>query len=318
MTFPNKKAAFDKNNPVTESCLLTFNGVDGFDVYNCSIPFFYNGKRYMYGRIEHRDDWARSWVRLFLETSPDEYTLVNNSMIYPLEDPYVSRIGDEIILGGTHVQYQQGEYKDFFSYFYKGNDLDNLYYFTTGPVNMKDIRLVQLKNKIGVFSRPRGEEILREHGSESIIGYTEISDIKELSADVIKNARKIENIFDNDEWGGCNQCYNLDSGLIGVIGHKSYKEDRPDVSDVLVYVNISFVFNPKTHEVLDEKIIATRSSYPAGPAKKTCLIDCAFASGIVMRDDGMADLYSGLGDTMQGRAVIEYPFEGFGRITSPL
>jgi len=318
MTFPDRKAAFEVNNSVTESSLLKFIGVDGFDVYNCSIPFDHNGKRYMYGRIEHRDDWARSWVRIFLETSPDEYTLVNDSMIYPLEDPYVSRIGDEIILGGTHVQYKKGEYKDFFSYFYKGNDLDNLYYFTTGPRNMKDVRLVQLKDKIGVFSRPRGKDILKKHGSESIIGYTEISDIMELSADVIRKARKIENIFDDEEWGGCNQCYNLDSGLIGVIGHKCYKEDRPGISDVLVYVNISFVFDPKAHKVLDEKIIAVRSSYPAGPAKKAYLIDCAFTTGIVMRDDGKVDLYSGLGDTKQGRAVIEYPFEGFGAITSPI
>ena len=242
MTFPDRKAAFDKNNAIAESSLLKFTGVDGFDVYNCSIPFDYNGKKYMYGRIEHRDDWARSWVCIFLEASPDEFTLVDNSMIYPLEDPYVSRIGDEIVLGGTHVQYQKGVYKDFFSYFYKGSDLDNLYYFTTGPMNMKDVRLVQLKDKIGVFSRPRGMDVLEKHGSESIIGYTEISDIMELSADVIKNARKIERIFDNDEWGGCNQCYHLDSGLIGVIGHKSYREDRPGIPDVLVYVNISFVF----------------------------------------------------------------------------
>jgi len=318
MTFQEKKEAYNRNNPVSESSLLRFNGVTGFDVYNCSVPFNYKGNRYMYGRIEHRNEWARSWVRLFRETGLDEYSLVENTMLYQLEDPYVSRIGNEFVLGGTHVQYQQGNFTDFFGYFYKGDDLENLYYFTTGPINMKDIRLVQLKDRVGVFSRPRGEEVEKIHGSESIIGYTEIADIMELSGDVIQNARKVDGIFDKGEWGGCNQCYQLDSGLIGIIGHKSYEEKKPDNSSISVYVNVSFVFDPKTHKILDEKIIGTRNSYPPGPAKRPYLVDCTFTAGIVMREDGKADLYSGLGDTMQGRAVIRYPFDGFGKIVAPI
>jgi len=70
----------------------------------------------------------------------------------------------------------------------------------------------------------------------------------------------------------------------------------------------------KTGKCLDEKIIATRPSYPAGPAKVPSLIDCTFTSGIVMHEDGKADLYGGLGDTMEGRIIIDNPFEGFGKI----
>ena len=116
-------------------------------------------------------------------------------------------------------------------------------------------------------------------------------------------------MFAAGEWGGCNQCYLLDTGLIGIIGHKSYK-----TTELSVYVNVSFVFDPKTHKLLDEKIIATRNSYPQGPEKYPYLADCAFTAGIVMRQDGKADLYSGLGDTIIGRAVIDFPFEGFGAI----
>jgi len=318
MTFQEKKTAFDQNNPVIESSLLKFNGVDDFDVYNCSIPFTFSGKKYIYGRIERRNEWARSWVRLFEESAADEYTLVENTMIYQLEDPYVSLINGEFVLGGTHVQYQQGEFTDFFGYFYKGKDLENLYYFTTGPKNMKDIRLVQLEGKIGVFSRPRGKDVEEVHGSESIVGYAEISNINTLSADIIQNANKIEDMFGKGEWGGCNQCYYLSSGLIGIIGHKSYEDNTDGNSGSSVYVNVSFVFDPNTHKILDEKIIGTRKSYPPGPAKKPYLTDCAFTAGIVMREDGNADLYSGLGDTMQGRAVIKYPFEGFGEIVAPI
>ncbi|MCL2360267.1 MAG: DUF1861 family protein [Defluviitaleaceae bacterium] len=316
MTFADKKAIFDKNNPVTDSAIVNFKGVNGFDVYNCSIPFEWQGKRYIYGRVEHREDWARSWVRLFVEVEPDVFSLVKDSMIYQLEDPYVSVICGELILGGTHVRYSRGEMDSLYAYFYKGKDIENMYYFTTGPDNMKDIRLVQLENGIGVFSRPRGPEVEKEYGSGSIVGFTIIDNILELDADIISKAKKIDSMFASGEWGGCNQCYLLDTGLLGIIGHKSYKSD--DMVELDVYVNVSFVFDPKTHQILDEKIIATRASYPPGPAKKPNLADCVFTSGIVMRIDGRFDLYSGLGDTQTGRAVINYPFQGFGSIVTPL
>jgi hypothetical protein len=74
--------------------------------------------------------------------------------------------------------------------------------------------------------------------------------------------------------------------------------------------------DPDTRTVESYKIIGTRDCYPPGPAKMPHLADCAFTSGIVMREDGKADLYSGLGDCKQGRLVIDYPFEGHGQIVS--
>jgi len=218
-------------------------------------------------------------------------------------------------MGGTHVRYKQGAVDTFYGYFYKGTELNNLYYFTTGPEYMKDIRLVQLDdNQIGVFSRPRSEEIRKKYGSESIVGFTTINDVNELTAEVIENAPIIEGLFDKDEWGGCNQCYLLSSGHIGVIGHKCYNQPTEDGNEIKVYMNVSFVFDPKTHQLLDEKIIGTRSCYPEGPAKRPNLVDCAFTSGIVVRPDGKVDLYSGIGDTETGRITIDYPFEGYGEI----
>ena len=316
MNFPAKKEYFDLNNPVKESALVRFKGVEGFDVYNSSIPFTWQGKCYIYGRIERRGEWARSWVRLFEKTGQDEFTLVPGTMIYQLEDPYVSQVGKELVLGGTHVRYSMGEIDTLYGYFYKGTDLEDLRYFTTGPDMMKDIRLVELENGVGVFSRPRNAHIEKEHGSASIVGFAVIPDIMALSADVIGGARKIDGMFAKGEWGGCNQCYRLDSGLIGIIGHKSYGQAVPGGDDLAVYVCVSFVFDPRTHKLLDEKIIATRKSFPDGPAKRANLVDCAFTAGIVMRPDGRADLYSGIGDTMVGRAVIDYPFEGYGGIVA--
>lgn len=192
--------------------------------------------------------------------------------------------------------------------FYKGTNLFNLYYFTTGPQQMKDIRYVQLPDgKLGVFSRPRGEEIRKKYGSEAVIGFTVLNSINELDADVVEQATAIEGVFGRDEWGGCNQCLLLENGKIGVIGHGCYNEFDGTINQ-LVYTNIAFVFDPETFQVSDLKMIGTRKSYPTGEGKKPNLADCAFTSGIVKRDDGRYDLYSGVGDTAEGRVIIENPF----------
>ena len=312
VSLAERKAEFEKNSPKTENAILTFKGaaVNGFDVYNCSAPFTWQGRRYMYGRVEKRHEWSRSWVRLFEETGKDEFTLAADSMVYQLEDPFAAFIEKEIVLGGTHVVYSRGKLSTYYGYFYRGADLEDLRYFTTGPVYMKDIRLVQLQNGIGIFSRPRNEEIEKQYSSGSIIGFTVIPDLDSLDEAVIANAKMIPDLFGKGEWCGCNQCHLLDSGLIGIIGHKSYQSE----DGLAVYVNTSFVFDPVKHRILDEKIIAVRYSYPPCPAKMPELVDCTFTGGIVMREDGKADLYGGLGDVAEGRVVIPYPFEGYGKI----
>lgn len=311
MSIKNKKNQFeaDKVNKIYESVILSFHGVEGFDVYNCSIPFNWDGKEYIYGRIEKREEWARSWVRLFEKTGKDEYSLVKDHMIYQLEDPYISIIKGEVILGGTHVRKRSGKIDTYYGYFYKGTDLNDLVYFTTGPDYMKDIRLVELSDgKIGVFSRPRNEEIKKKYGCDAMIGFAVIETLDELTDEIIQNAAPIDGIFAMDEWGGCNQAYLLEDGNIGIIGHQSYKAAVENGEDLAVYVNVSFEFNPVTFEVKNKKIIGTRSCYPSAPAKIPSLVDCTFTSGIVMREDGRADLYGGIGDSMEGRITIDYPF----------
>lgn len=317
MNLPEKRRAFEQNRKIYEQAKLTFYGVEGFDVYNISIPFKWNGKTYLYGRVEKREEWARSWVRLFEQSGKDEWTVVPDSMIYQLEDPYISIIDGTLVLGGTHVRMKQGAIDTYYGYFYKGTDLNDLYYFTTGPDYMKDIRLVQMEGgRIGVFSRPRSEEVRRKYGSESLIGFRVIGSLDELTSEVIETAPYISGLFGKDEWGGCNQAYYLDSGLIGVIGHICYKEQNAEGVWIQTYMKMSFVLNPDTLQASDLKIIGTRPCYPPGPAKKPELVDCAFTAGIELRPDGKVNLYSGTGDTEAGRVVIDYPFAGYGSIVS--
>lgn len=302
-----KRAEFEKNKKIYDSAILTFRGAEGYDVYNCSIPFEHEGERYIYGRAERRDEWSASHVCRFKEVAPDVFEKVPNSRTYELEDPFLAYIHGERILGGTNVNKQGGEFESYDCRFYRGNDPEHLAYFTSGPKNMKDIRLVQMENGIGVFSRPEG-----------LVGFTVIRDITELTAEVIANA-PIVDFIDENGYGGANQCYYLESGKIGIIGHMVYPKTLSDGRVERVYINVAAVFDPETKKTIETKIIGTRRCYPASDQIRVHptgipLDDTAFTSGIVMRSDGKADLYSGLSDALEGRITIDYPFEGFGKI----
>ncbi len=311
MSIQEEKAAFERqiDQKVYESVSLCFQGVEGYDVYNCSIPFSWNGKTYIYGRVEKREVWAGSWVRLFQETGPDTYTLVPGSRAYQLEDPYISLFHGELVMGGTHVRKKCGQIDTYYGYFYRGRELEDLEYFTTGPDQMKDIRLVELADgSLGVFSRPRSKEIEEKYGSASLVGFARISSLEELTGEVVSLARPIEGLFGPGEWGGCNQVYLLENGSLGVAAHQSYTESQEAGEPLAVYMNTAFEFDPVTFAVSNKKVIGTRACYPAGPAKRPQLVDCTFTSGLVMRADGKADLYGGMGDVQEGRIVIDYPF----------
>ena len=299
---------FENEKKIYDSSVLTFNGIDSkLDVYNCSIPFISGGKKYIFGRVEPHDAWASSHTYLFCETAPDVYDRVKEFDRLELEDPFIAIIGGELILGGVHVVKTSGEPVSYSTYFYRGTSPEDLKYFTTGPAMMKDIRLVEMPNGIGIFSRPNG-----------FIGFTEIKNLDELDEKVINNAEIID-LIENHGYGGCNQCYYLDSGLIGIIGHMVYPKTIPDGRTERVYVNIAAVFEPEKRKTLMNKIIGTRRCYPASDRIRICcdgvpLDDTAFTSGLVMRNDGRADIYSGLSDALEGRITVDYPFENFGKI----
>ena len=317
MTVKEKKIEFEKSAKVYESALLTFHGVEGFDVYNCSLPFTgVDGKRYIYGRVEKPEEWANSTAVLFEEIGRDEYDRVRDSMIYQLEDPFLQRIGGELVLGGTHVRKSRGGIETYYGYFYRGDER-KMDYFTTGPDFMKDIRLVELANgRIGVFSRPRHG--VYSGGAQSQIGFTTIGELGELDAGVIEGAPYLSGLLGSGEWGGVNQAYLLESGKIGVIGHLSYDDRTPEGRHLQVYVNTAFLLDPDAMTVTDPVIIGTKRCYPACKPKIPRLADCVFTTGILPRPDGKVDLYSGVGDAFEGRITIDNPFEGEGKIICKL
>ena len=159
MTIRELREKFEQENADKreEGCVVTFEGVDGYDVYNTSVPFFYQGKEYIFGRVEKRDEWACSAVCLFAKKAEDVWERVKDTMMYQLEDPFITELNGEFVLGGTRVDYSGGKLSGFCGVFYKGNDLFHLRYYTTGPKGMKDIRLVQLpERKTGCIFQTEG------------------------------------------------------------------------------------------------------------------------------------------------------------------
>ena len=308
------QAAFEKTATTLERAVQAFKGIDDPElcVYNCSIPFAWEGRRYVFGRVDPKFRWGvPPWVVLFVETGKDEWTVDPKFHWLQLSDPAVQFIRGEIILTGTHVEKIAGKTAGYVAYFYRGKDPYHLTYFTHGPKRMKDIRPIELPNgRIGVFTRPRGEEVRRKYGSESLIGYVEVDDVEGITPEALEAARPIPGIFGRDEWGGANQAYLLPDGRIGVAGHLAW--NRPD--DLCPvnnhrrqhYCNISFVFDPKTFTATRPKIVATAGLYGvAGRRPKSPdLDDCAFTSGFVFNDDGTCDVYSGLLDAYEGRVRI--------------
>ncbi|EPY25662.1 hypothetical protein STCU_06581 [Strigomonas culicis] len=227
-------------------------------------------------------------------------------MTWFIEDPFIAKVNGEAIFGGTRIRKTRNKVFNYYCDFFRGGIEMNMY-FATGPDNMKDIRFVELTDgRIGVFSRPKTDEF-------SCIGFTIVESIDQLTQKLVENAEPL-NVLHAGAWGGVNQAYLLTSGKVGCIAHYSYYTKGPNDRSISVYLNYSFVLDPETRQSYLERIIGTRNCYPACPNKADKLLDCAFTTGIIMREDGKCDLYSGLGDTCEGRITIDYPFEGYGDI----
>ena len=287
---------------------LTFTGAEGYDVYNISVPFESGGRTYIAGRVEKREN-EMSAVRLFEHAGGDTYTAVLPELTFRnLQDPFVSRIGGEIVLGGVQIVTHPLDEKRIITWqtlFFRGKTLPELRLFATGPACMKDIRLCELADgRVAVFTRPQGKK-----GGLGKIGFIILDSLRDLCADTVLEARIYDSFFCPDEWGGANEVHLLRSGLLGVVGHMAYRAEGE-----LHYQAMAFVLDPRTGEHTAPRVVACRDDVSSSPAsKRPDLRDVLFTGGIVRRGNGQATLYTGVSDCEAWRAEIPDPFAGYER-----
>ncbi len=297
---------FNKKTSEYERKILNFSGVGCKDVYNISHPFEVDGKTIIAGRVEKRQDWAKSKV-VFFEQKGTTWKAMNNAPVFDLEDAFVTKINDEIIFGGVEVYTLNNKFhsKDiqYKTVFFKGKNLSLLEKFACGPERMKDIRLKNLtEEKIGIFTRPQGGK----HGRGQM-GYIETNHVKEINEEKCLKAKIIKNLFVENEWGGANELHLLKNGDIGVLGHIAYEDEK----HFKHYYAMTFTYNPQTHKASPIKILATRQNFPRGETKRPELEDVVFPGGLIRHGDGSATLYAGLSDAQAGYVTLPDPFGDF-------
>ncbi|BBI35692.1 DUF1861 family protein [Cohnella abietis] len=280
---------------------LVFSGVGTRDVYNISAPFLDNGELVIAGRVEDRDKES-SEVMFFVERK-GEWKPRNGAPIFALQDPFFTFIGDELVFGGVEVYFDGDDphyVTSWCTVFYRGHSVNELAPFAKGPLTMKDIRLVELNDgRIGVFTRP-----MEVDGARALIGYVEIDTLEQMTEEVISGADLLRNQFLPEEWGGANEAHLLPGGMIGVLGHIARMEEN----NIRHYYPMVFAFDPENQRHTPIKLIATRSMFPDGPAKRPDLEDVIFSGGLVRHKDGTASLYTGVSDAEAHVIVIPDPF----------
>ena len=300
-----KKRSKNKNfDPVK----LEFIGVDGYDVYNITAPFECDGKQVIAGRVEKRDS-EYSKV-MFFELNNSLCTLINGAKIFELQDPSISIICNEIVLSGVEVFEHPILLGSLWwrTVFFRGKDINSLKRFAEGPNGMKDIRLIDLDDKVGIFSRPQHPEgKIDSLGGRGIIGYAEIDSLNDLNSGTINNAAFLEKQLFPEQWLGANEIHILKNGLLGILGHVAMYDTNRDRH----YYPAVFAFDLGTKTYSTLRIIADRFMFKEGVCKKPDLNDVVFSGGIRRLGDGRAVLYVGTGDVESQCVKIEDPFLEF-------
>ncbi|WP_376771899.1 MTP-1 family protein [Paenibacillus rhizosphaerae] len=282
---------------------LVFAGVGERDVYNITAPFVDEGRTVIAGRVESRDS-ERSQV-VFFEENDGTWVPIEGAPVLELQDPFHTRIGGELILGGVQI-YPHPEKEGALMWrtaFYRGSRIADLKLFFTGPDGMKDLRLTVLQGGgIGVFTRPQGEK-----GGRGQIGYFRAASLDDLTVQAIEEAPLLDGQFIPEEWGGANEIHVLSNGLLGVLGHTACYDAEGDRH----YYPMIFVLDPQTAAFSDMTLIAVRADFLPGPAKREDLQDVVFSGGLVRRGDGTAVLYAGTSDAEAQRLIIADPFARF-------
>lgn len=282
--------------------ILKFEGVGKRDVYNPTAPFLDSGITYIAARTESRDIETDSQSVLFREREDDVWYPEDDLPAFPLQDPFICRIKEELVFGG--VRFPVGN-KSWRTDFYRGKDISNLKKFAEGPIGMKDIRLIELPGGgIGIFTRPMGKI-----GGRGTIGFMTVDTLDSLVGADLMMADLIHGQFTEEQWGGVNAVYVLNENELGALGHFAHFTEGENGKLIKHYYAMIFKFDFLRRKATPLKIIAKRKDFPPGESKRTPeLDDVVISGGFVFLDNENVEFYAGLSDTQVGKMVMRNPF----------
>ncbi|MBC1417697.1 DUF1861 family protein [Listeria fleischmannii] len=287
---------------VGSSKKIIFNGVEGFDVYNITAPFQFDGQKLIAGRVEKRESES-SFVAFFKEVNAFTYERIEGATELQLQDPFVTFIDEKLILGGVETFANPDDYTklSWRTNFYVMHQLNEVEPIFTGPNGMKDLRLKQLRNgEIIVLTRPQGDK-----GGRGKIGYLKIRSLGDLTIDKIEAAPLLKGNFSDTDWGGANEIYELENGEVTVLGHIAFFDEENNRH----YYPLVFWLEDDT--ISRPKIIAERADFLDSPAKRADLIDVVFSGGLIM-GPSKAILYAGISDASAQYLELDNPFKKVG------
>lgn len=286
--------------PLKGNCgKIVFHGVEGLDVYNPSVPFIDEGRWCIAARVEARDS-EDSRVCFFAWNGRDHAVLLREMPSFTLQDPFVSRIGGQLLFGGVEIDSSplEGGLR-WRTRFFVGASVSTLRPLSCGPWGMKDIRLVELPDaRILVFTRPQGDP-----GGRGVIGWTIIASLAELNVQNIVRATLIAHV-DECCWCGVNEARLLPSGRVGVLAHVA----RYDHQGNRHYYAARFVFDYQHGISSPITIIACREDFLPGDSKRHDLQDVVFPAGLLEDDMGGMRLFCGTSDCEVQWLDIASPF----------
>ncbi|MFA9597620.1 DUF1861 family protein [Citrobacter telavivensis] len=282
---------------------IVFHGVAGLDAYNPTAPFLDEGRWCIAARVEARDS-EDAQVRFFAWDGGNHATLLDEMPTFRLQDPFVSRIGGELLLGGVEVvPAKEGKGMRWRTRFFVGPSVRALRPLTVGPWGMKDIRLVELPDgRILVFTRPQGDP-----GGRGTIGWMILSTLSELGTQTIARATLIPHV-DTFCWCGVNEAHLLPSGHIGALAHVA----RFDEQGNRHYYAACFTFDYQRGVSSAMNIVACRDDFLPGESKRDDLQDVVFPAGLLeTQEQGQGRrLFCGTSDCEVQWRDIPSPFAG--------
>ncbi len=275
----------------------------GHSVYNITPPFHYNGRWLIAGRTEELDDEVGTKTRFYSHyDKTDSWHHVTSLPTLPLQDPFVTKVHSEWVVGGVKVFPHPDEPKKvsrFDTWLYRGDRLEELRHFAT-IADMKDVRLAANNAHIDVLTRPQGEK-----GGLGKIGYLAVGSVREINNDTIQAAPIVEGLFAhvNGEWGGSNQIVPLSGSKIGIHGHIArFNGWTPGAEHPnRQYFGIAAILDTATLEVSGERILACRDCFPDTiQPKRDDLREVVFMGGVSVQ----GVMYAGVGDSTGARKVV--------------